>query len=85
LQPKIVGEFGNGVEGERQQVEGGEDGRQVLLSVAEIVLEVITLGFQGVEAFVLDLPARPATGVNGCPNPRKDGGGLLVTRHGCPA
>jgi hypothetical protein len=22
--------------------------------------------------------------VNGGPNPRKDGGGLLVTRHGCP-
>ena len=28
----------------------------------EIVFEVIALGFQGVEAFVLDLPARPAAG-----------------------
>ena len=26
LQPKVVGEFGNSVEGEGQQVEGGEDG-----------------------------------------------------------
>ena len=64
LQPKIVGEFGNGVEGERQEVEGGEDGGQVLLAVAEVVFEVIALGFQGVEAFVLDLPARLAAGAN---------------------
>ena len=34
----------------------------MLLAVAEIVFEVIALGFQGVEAFVLDLPARPAAG-----------------------
>jgi hypothetical protein len=40
LQPKVVGELGNGVEGEGQQVEDGEDSGQVLLAVAEIVLEV---------------------------------------------
>ena len=57
-----MGEFGNGVEGEGQQVEGGEDGGQVPLSMTEIVFEVIALSFQGVEAFVLDLPARPAAG-----------------------
>jgi hypothetical protein len=49
FQPKVVGEFGNGVEGEGQQVEGSEDGGQVLFSVAEIVFKIIALGFQGVE------------------------------------
>src|SRR5271169_3763143 len=62
LQPKVIGEFGDGVEGEGQQVEGGEDGGKVLLAVAEIVFEVIALVFQGIEAFVLDLPACPAAG-----------------------
>src|SRR5271170_2950420 len=62
VEPKVIGEFGDGVEGEGQQVEGGEDGGQVLLAVAEIVFEVIALVFQGIEAFVLDLPACPAAG-----------------------
>jgi len=42
------------VGGEGQQVEDGDDGGEVLLAMAEIVFEVIALGFQGVEAF--DLP-----------------------------
>ena len=50
------------MEGEGQQVEGGEDGGQVLLAVAEIVFEVIALCFQDVEAFVFDFPARPSAG-----------------------
>ena len=62
LKPEIVGQVGDGVEREGQQVEDGKDGREVLLAVAEIVFEVVALGFQGVEAFVLDLPARPAAG-----------------------
>ena len=62
LQPEIVGQVGDGVEREGQQVEDGKDGREVLLAVAEIVFEVIALGFQGIEAFVLDLPACPAAG-----------------------
>ena len=45
------------MECEGQQVEDGKDSREVLLAVAEIVFEVVALGFQGVEAFVLDLPA----------------------------
>src|SRR5208282_4252369 len=62
LEPNVIGEFSNGVEGEGQQVEGGEDGGQVLLAVSEIVFEVIALCFQDVEAFVFDLPARPSAG-----------------------
>ena len=27
----------------------------------------------------------PATVVDGCENPRKDGGEIVVARHGCPA
>ncbi len=39
----------------------GQQGRQVPAAVAEVVLQVIALGLEHVEAFVLDLPARPAT------------------------
>ena len=46
-----MGQVGDGVEREGQQVEDGEDGREVLLAVAEIVFEVIAFGFQDVEAF----------------------------------
>jgi hypothetical protein len=49
LEPKVIGEFSDGVEGEGQQVEGGEDVGEGLLAVAEIVLEVIALGFQGIK------------------------------------
>ena len=62
MEPKVIGEFSDGVEGEGQQVEGGEDGGQVLFAVAEVVFEVIALCFQDVEAFVFDLPARPSAG-----------------------
>ena len=57
LQPKVIGEFGDGVEGEGQQVEGGKDGGQVLLAVAEIVFEVIALVFQGIEASAMPISA----------------------------
>jgi len=40
------------VAGERQQVQCGQHGRKLLLAVAEIVLQVVTLGFQCVEAFI---------------------------------
>ena len=50
------------MEGEGGEVEDGEDRGQMMLAVAEIVLEVVALGFQGIEAFVLDLPACPAAG-----------------------
>lgn len=60
LEPSVIGEFSDGVEGEGQQVEGGEDGGQVLLAVAEIVFEVIALCFQDVEAsFSIFQRARP--------------------------
>src|SRR5271156_298334 len=61
LEPNVIGEFSDGVEGEGQQVEGGEDGGQVLLAVAEIVFEVIALCFQDVEAFVFDRRLKPLT------------------------
>jgi hypothetical protein len=60
LKPEIVGQVGDGVEREGQQVEDGKDGREVLLAVAEIVFEVVALGFQGVEAsFSIFQRARP--------------------------
>ena len=43
-----------------QQVEHKEDKRQILLSVAEVVFEVIALVFERVEGFVFDFPTRPS-------------------------
>ena len=58
--PRPATQVADGVAGECQQVQCGQHGRKVLLAVAEIVLQVIALGLQSVEAFVLDLPACPA-------------------------
>jgi hypothetical protein len=49
------------VAGEGQQIEGSAHHRQVLAAVAEVVLQVIAAVFQGIEAFVLDIPTRPAS------------------------
>ena len=47
---------------EGEQVQGDQNGREVLFSMAEAVFEVVPLVFENVEGFVLDLPPRPATG-----------------------
>ncbi|MFZ2108220.1 MAG: hypothetical protein WAV18_23050, partial [Roseiarcus sp.] len=47
---------------EGDQIESGEDRRQVVFSVAEIVLEIVPLAFQRVESFVFDFPPRPSDG-----------------------
>ena len=46
------------VEQERQHQR--KDGRQVFLAVTEVVLKAVALVLQGIESFVLDLPARPS-------------------------
>ena len=60
--PGLVGELGGQVNCEGDQIESGEDRRQVVFSVAEIVFEIVPLGFQGVEGLVLDFPPRPSGG-----------------------
>ena len=49
------------IDQERQHHQHGEDHRQVLLAVAIIVFEVVTLVLERVEGFVLDLPATSST------------------------
>jgi hypothetical protein len=51
--------------GEGQQVEHRQHARQMLVSVSEIMLEVVAVGFGDIERLVLDLPACAATG-RGC-------------------
>ena len=63
LAPERFGEVGNGVEREGEQVEDGEHGGEIGFAVAEIVFEVVAFGLEGVEGFVLDLPAGAAAGV----------------------
>jgi hypothetical protein len=41
---------------ERQQVEAGQDSRQILLPMTEVVLKVVAFVLQNVERFILDLP-----------------------------
>ena len=50
------------MDGEGQQIEAHEHGREVLLAVTEVVLKVVALVLQDVERLVLDLPSGPAAG-----------------------
>ena len=40
------------MEGEGEQIEGDQQSGQVLLAVAEVVLEVVAIGFENVEGLV---------------------------------
>ena len=60
--PGPVGEVAGRMTRERQQVQRCQDAGEVLLSVPEIVLQVVAPGLENVERLVLDLPARPAAG-----------------------
>jgi len=46
-----------GVKQEGQKIEGRQQGREMLLAVAEVVGQVVALGLDGVGALVLHLPA----------------------------
>src|SRR5271157_2860503 len=59
--PKIVANVADGMDCEGEQVQGDQNGREALFSMAEAVFEVVPLVFKNVEGFVLDLfhRARP--------------------------
>ena len=57
LCPEVFEAIADGMEGEGQEVHGGEQHGEVLLAVAEIVFELVALVLQRVERLVLDLPA----------------------------
>jgi len=57
LLPKIFQAITCGMEGEGQQVHGGEGSGQAFIPVAEVVCQVIAVVFQHIEALVFDLPA----------------------------
>src|ERR1035441_612604 len=52
--PGPVSQFADRMTGECQQVEDREHRRQVLFAMTEVVLEIVALGFQNIERFVLD-------------------------------
>jgi hypothetical protein len=62
LAPEIFGQIADGMEGESEQVQGNEHGGKIGFPVSKVVFEMIAVVLQNIEAFVLDLPARPATG-----------------------
>src|SRR3954471_17588503 len=62
LAPEIFGQIADGMEGESQKVERNKHGGKIDFPVPEVVFEMVAVVLQDVEAFILDLPARPATG-----------------------
>jgi len=60
--PGEKGEPGGGMEREGEQIEGDQDRRQSFLTVPEIMFEIVSVGFEHVERFVLYLPSGAATG-----------------------
>ncbi len=47
----LVKPLQSGVEQQGQDVKGGEEGGQMLLTMAEVVLQVVALGLEGVVVF----------------------------------
>ena len=66
----VVAEGEEGVREQGEHVHGGEQRGEMFLAVAEVMLQMIALGFERVVVFVLDLPACAAGG--------DEGGGVLV-------
>src|SRR5919202_2982094 len=62
LDPELFEAVADRMKCEGEQVHGGEHHGEVLLAVPEVVLEVVAVGLEDVEAFVLDLPPRPGAG-----------------------
>src|SRR5277367_3626162 len=58
--PRGLEQVEHGMPGEGEQIEGGQRHGEKLLTMAEIVFELIAMVFQHVEALVLDFPARRA-------------------------
>ncbi len=53
--PGPCDEIAERMEGEGEQVHGGQEGGEVLVAVTEVVFEIITLGLEDVETLVLVL------------------------------
>jgi len=60
--PPFFAVIAESVEGECQQIERDQQGRQVLLAVTEAVIKIIAVMLQHVERLVLDLPPGAAAG-----------------------
>src|SRR3954470_15208651 len=60
--PEIFGQIADGMEGESEKVQGDEHGGKIGFPVPKVVFEMVAVILQDIEALVLDLPARPATG-----------------------
>src|SRR4051812_16912401 len=59
--PEIFGQIADGMEGESEKVQRNEHGGKIDFAVPEVVFEMVAIVLEDVEAFILDLPARPAT------------------------
>jgi hypothetical protein len=55
--PRLVDEVADRVTGKGQQVQGREHAGQMLLTVTEVMLKVISFGFQGIKRLILNFPA----------------------------
>ena len=50
------------MKGEGKKVQGDEDGGQVLLTMAKVMFDVVSLGLEDVEGFILDFPPGTTAG-----------------------
>src|SRR3954468_1413769 len=62
LAPELFGQIADGMEGESQKVQRNEHGGKIDFPMPKVVFEMVAVVLQNIEAFVLDLPTRPATG-----------------------
>src|SRR3954470_23751521 len=60
--PPLVAATGRAMEGESEKVQRNEHCGKIGFPVPKVVFEMVAVVLQNVEAFILDLPARPATG-----------------------
>src|SRR5918995_6015910 len=54
--PEIFGQIADGMESESEKVQGDEHGGKIDFPVPEVVLGMVAVVLQDIEAFVLDLP-----------------------------
>jgi len=87
----------NGVEEKGQQIEGQQEGRQMLVSMPKVVFEVVAFGFEDIVVLILHFPAgssslhnffdiRPGNLMPSSPGIPKGGfaGGLVLDGHFAP-
>jgi hypothetical protein len=60
----LISDLGDGMQEKGKQIQGEQGSREVLLTVTEVVVEVVTVVFEHIVVFILALPTGTTTGDN---------------------